>query len=1026
MRRTALAALAILGLCGNAPANEGLLEKWRWRVFTPQNGLPERDFAAIFQARNGLYYAASGSRIFRYDGYRWDELPFAGQSGPEDPIRVITESRDGAILAATARGIWAARLGASFQRVLSAEGLCLAAGEERQIYFMASGSLHRLEGARVHRLQAVEAVPADGITCMAVDGDQVIWVGTDQGLLRQEGYSWRPDPELAALGLDGATCCGLFVTSGLKLWASLRRPDGGWALLERRNGRWQAPAPGAPAAAVLALTGYPDGVVYAATTEGGLYRCDFDGRWSRFPSIWPGSAVTAASIVDDRGALWLCLSAVGIARFDARGDRWQPLSADALGSDNERVLSLLVARDGATWVGAEQRLSRITGAGAETFTMTPSHPLRRVSALAEDASGAIWTGSPEAFPGAWVLDGGRWSHFRLPPPYEGVTLHRIIADRERRLWFIAAERHRAGAWAGDGKSLTHFDRDAGLASDVVYAVHVSAGGAVWFGTDRGLSRISNFTDRMFRHFTREDGLAADRVWDVGEGNDGTIWAAHQIGGGVSRFNERAGKWTRYGIYDGMANESVWSIAGSPLNDVWFGTQGGITRFDGATFYNYEIAENPLISNVWPLAIAPRERGVLAGTLAGGAFRFRREDNDPPAVFPAENIRVFPHGQPIRLSWDARDRFDQTHREDLLYTLTLLTNNRLAWTRMHREQTFVADSLPPGHHTLLVHAHDLDGNQAPVPVRIEFLVALPWYRRIAVLGGVGLGAAFLVAVHAAAFKWRARARRAQALLRRLAAETNLTLVAAGARGRINAVEGAAPPGLRPGLRLRDSACGRKLALMAPGSGGVLNLDDRRWRVEAFIAEGVRGWSLSPERGERPPPPPPELAAQAETFAAAARAPARKAAFVLAEVLAELLRGLPPEAARRVTAAIPVPAALWRVVADRDDVREILSALIANAVESAENARVFIAARNRRFPSETETGTFVEIEVLDEGPGIAGDLWQPFTAFHTAKPGHRGLGLTIALGLARRNEARLALANRPEHGLRAWVCFPARRG
>ena len=84
------------------------------------------------------------------------------------------------------------------------------------------------------------------------------------------------------------------------------------------------------------------------------------------------------------------------------------------------MLSLLVARDGATWVGAEQRLSRITGAGAETFTMTPSHPLRRVSALAEDASGAIWTGSPEAFPGAWVLDGGRWSHFRLPPPYEAM------------------------------------------------------------------------------------------------------------------------------------------------------------------------------------------------------------------------------------------------------------------------------------------------------------------------------------------------------------------------------------------------------------------------------------------------------------------------------------------------------------------------------------------------------------------------------------------------------------------------------
>ncbi len=215
-------------------------------------------------------------------------------------------------------------------------------------------------------------------------------------------------------------------------------------------------------------------------------------------------------------------------------------------------------------------------------------------------------------------------------------------------------------------------------------------------------------------------------------------------------------------------------------------------------------------------------------------------------------------------------------------------------------------------------------------------------------------------------------------------------------------------------------------MAPGSSGVFSVDDRRWRADAFAVEGVRAWVLAPEHEDALPAPPPDLATQAETLAAAARTPARKTAFALPDLLAELLRRMPPETARRVTPAIPVPAALWHVLADPDDVREIVSALIANAVESAESGRVFVAARNRRIPHAGENAIFVELEILDEGRGIAEDAWQPFAAFHTTKEGHRGLGLTIALGLAQRNGARIALENRPERGLRARVYLPARRG
>ena len=60
---------------------------------------------------------------------------------------------------------------------------------------------------------------------------------------------------------------------------------------------------------------------------------------------------------------------------------------------------------------------------------------------------------------------------------------------------------------------------------------------------------------------------------------------------------------------------VYSIARDKDDMLWFGTSGGLSRFDGKSFRNFTVADGMLESNVYALAVAPNG-DVWAGTRRG--------------------------------------------------------------------------------------------------------------------------------------------------------------------------------------------------------------------------------------------------------------------------------------------------------------------------------------------------------------------------------------------------------------------------
>jgi ligand-binding sensor domain-containing protein len=77
------------------------------------------------------------------------------------------------------------------------------------------------------------------------------------------------------------------------------------------------------------------------------------------------------------------------------------------------------------------------------------------------------------------------------------------------------------------------------------------------------------------------------------------------------------------VKEGMAGNIVYSIAQSPDGVLWFGTDQGLTRYDGTSWKQYRKQDGLLDNNVYSIAIAPNG-DVWVGTKNGVARMAKRD------------------------------------------------------------------------------------------------------------------------------------------------------------------------------------------------------------------------------------------------------------------------------------------------------------------------------------------------------------------------------------------------------------------
>ena len=102
-------------------------------------------------------------------------------------------------------------------------------------------------------------------------------------------------------------------------------------------------------------------------------------------------------------------------------------------------------------------------------------------------------------------------------------------------------------------------------------MHQDRAGAIWVGSDVGLTRIDAAGPRTY---TVRDGLSLDVVYAIHEDDDGVLWIG-TYGGGLNRFKQ--GRFTRYTTANGLFDDVAYQVLEDREGWLWITCNKGLMR-----------------------------------------------------------------------------------------------------------------------------------------------------------------------------------------------------------------------------------------------------------------------------------------------------------------------------------------------------------------------------------------------------------------------------------------------------------------
>ncbi len=536
-------------------------------------------------------------------------------------------------------------------------------------------------------------LPHPMTVAMAQDGDGFIWIGTQRGLARWDGYQMRTFMFDAARpdSVPGDFIQSLHVDRQGRLWVGTAAS--GVAMFDKSTERFIRYAVGANGASqptTLALASDARGGIWIGTLAGLHYLDPARGTITpvaRDPALPPGApdSQIRSLLVDRNGNVWIGSNG-GLARRDAGGGKIEAVlpsdgsAVDAVLSIAENERGQIVFGTVSSGIGVVDTVHRTTsllaldqiprisnikavahiapgrwwatsyGGGIVEFdpdtgrhrriSHRPAVPTSfahdRVAALLRDRSGLVWAANERGIDFYNPYNRAFETVFDAEGQLE-IAVTAVMHDGLNRQWVALADQG-VDIIDADGKRTAALRPDAAnpdtaLPEQVILAMAPAEAGEAWISTSQGLYLTSQRGTRVKRVALPLPNPYPRVGALLAQGP--VLWMGTLQG--LLRYEPASGKLQAYAHQPdggGLTHNVVTAIAAGAAGRIWIGTFNGLNRLDPATGAIDQVRAQPgpqgLGENVVSSLSLDRRNRLWVGT-HGSGIDIVNDDADPVRV-----------------------------------------------------------------------------------------------------------------------------------------------------------------------------------------------------------------------------------------------------------------------------------------------------------------------------------------------------------------------------------------------------------
>jgi diguanylate cyclase (GGDEF)-like protein/PAS domain S-box-containing protein len=527
----------------------------------------------------------------------------------------------------------------------------LASWAASALLFLLVRPLEASTTPRFGRLSVEHGLSQGTVQAIVQDHAGLLWLGTEEGLTRFDGYGttvFRHDAANAA-SLPHDRITSFHVDRQQRLWIGT---DAGVARFDARHETFTR-EPRIPAQRVTGIAEDHDGRLWLAVEGAGLFARD--PATGDFAAHQPrgddpqslASWVVSALLVDRRGRLWVGSKNAGVDRregsaADSRFAHYRHDPAKPGSLSHDEVWALAEDGEGRLWVATYGGGLNVLDPGAVEFRHYRSGGPAGlgsdlVTAVFVDRAGTVWVGTDGAGLQRYDAATDRFATHRHDPGDPGSIANDVIRclyeDRQGQLWvgtFLEGASHLRKP-RHDFRYATHDPADPRtLANGNVYAFLEDAAGALWVSTAGAwLNRRPPGADDFERRPLPNPEFGA---LSLHQDRAGRVWIG-TYRGGLHELDPARGVVVRThsqrrGDPRTLSNDQVWAIAEDDDGMLWLGTNDGLDRFDpaaGAVVARFDTPSAEWAANAGVRALLRDRQGNLWVGSLGGLFRRARGD-----------------------------------------------------------------------------------------------------------------------------------------------------------------------------------------------------------------------------------------------------------------------------------------------------------------------------------------------------------------------------------------------------------------